>query len=91
MKLKCETYVAYCELKVFDINGIEARYEDFGYKEDIDSHDAEPYCCGNMKFIPHIRPENGILEKYQITYEDWFDICDELENKLSFGRCCWCS
>ena len=57
MKLKCKSFGSLCELEVFEINGIKADYDDFGTKEDINSYNAEPYCCGNMKFIPHSRPK----------------------------------
>ena len=52
MTLKCEAFSAFCALEKFTINGIHAEYDDFGDKRDINPELAEPYCCGNMQFIP---------------------------------------
>ena len=33
---------------------------------------------------------NEILDKYNITEEEYNDICQELTNKLCIGCCGWC-
>lgn len=48
MNYKIKAYNSLCALEEFTINGIEADYEDFGIRKDIDENNAEPYCCGNM-------------------------------------------
>lgn len=78
-----------CILDKFEINGIEADYEDFGSKEDRAPELAEPYCCGNMQFIPKLATQD-ILDKYNINVTEYNKICDELQC-LSFGSCGWCS
>lgn len=35
-------------------------------------------------------PTEIVLRKYSITKEEYYSICDELENKLHVGRCGWC-
>ena len=90
MEIKCEAYHSLCALSVFEINGINADYEDFGEKEDRNPWGAEDYCCGDMRFEGK-RPTTEILEKYKITIDEYNEICDLLEEKLSFGACCWCS
>lgn len=88
MKLELECYGALCELKTFRINEINADYHDFGYKQDTAPEIAEPYGCGNMQFIP--KPvEKEILDKYNITVDEYNEICVKLDC-LSFGGCRWC-
>lgn len=89
MKLNCKAFGALCELEVFTINDIEADYHDFGTKEDIDPESAEPYGCGNMKFIPK-EPSQEVLDKYKITEDEYNLICEKLDTELSFGCCGWC-
>ena len=88
MKLEIQRYECLCSLAVFKINGIEACYEDFGDKYDIEAHRAPEYCCANMQFIPKL-PTQEILDKYQITVDEYSQICKELDC-LSFGSCGWC-
>lgn len=77
-------------MKIFEINGIEADYEDFGEKRDLDPKNRPYYGCGNMAFVPK-DPTEEILNKYNISVYDYDEICDKLETHLSFGRCAWCS
>ena len=42
-----------------------------------------------MYFDPN-SPAKEILHKYNITEEEYYEICDELENKLHVGHCEWC-
>ena len=88
MKLKLQCYGCLCELKVFEINDIKANYMDFGTKEDTDTYNAPDYGCGNMQFTPKPVTQK-VLDKYQITVDDYNKICEELDC-LSFGCCGWC-
>lgn len=90
MTLKIKAYSALCELKTFTINGVDAEYEDFGTKEDRNPMSAEPYCCADMRFIPDL-PTDEVLKKYGITVNEYDEVCDRLNQELSFGRCGWCS
>lgn len=89
MILDFEVFGALCEMKTFKINGVRASYEDFGEKYDRDSLGAEPYCCRDMRFTR--KPlRQIILDKYGITKAEYDEICDKLEEGLSFGNCGWC-
>lgn len=88
MDLKLECFDAYCALKEFEINGIEATYEEFGTKSDLDPDNAEDYGCGDMTFVPKL-PTKEILKKYGIDLDEYSEICEKLEC-LSFGYCSWC-
>ena len=88
MKLKLKCYDYLCSLEVFEINDIKADYNDFGTKEDVDSYNAPDYGCGNMQFTPKLATQK-VLDKYQITVDDYNKICEELDC-LSFGYCGWC-
>lgn len=71
------------------INNVILEYEDFGTKEDINPKLAEPYGCGNMKFIPFDNVSDEVLNKYNITQEEAKQIQEKLDC-LSFGKCGWC-
>lgn len=88
MTVKIEVYDSYCGLSLFEINDIEANYNDFGDKVDKEADCAEDYCCGNMMFEP--KPvSKEVLEKYNITPEEYNQICEKLDC-LSFGCCGLC-
>lgn len=89
MELICEPYGCICSLETFIINGIQASYEDFGDKEDQAPDKAEEYGCGDMEFIPKL-PTQSVLDKYHINVDEYKEICNQLEEKLSFGYCGWC-
>lgn len=78
-----------CRLDIFSINGKDAEQEDFGEVYDHDKESAEPYGCGDMYFEPE-PPTKEVLDKYNITEEEYYYICNELEYKLSIGCCGWC-
>lgn len=78
-----------CNLKVFIVNGNEAELKDFGEVYDHDEESAEPYGCGDMYFEPK-SPTKEVLDKYNITEEEYYNICNELEDKLHVGGCGWC-
>jgi hypothetical protein len=79
-----------CETKVFRVNGVPADKEDFGEQSDRRRGTAEPYCCGDMEFT-RIDPTPAVLEKYGITEVEYGEICDKLEEGLSFGSCGLCA
>ena len=89
MKLELEVYGCLCETSIFRINDIDASSDDFGNKYDHDSENAPDYCCGNMLFETKKSTEE-ILNKYKITDEEYYEIGEKLEEKLSFGSCGWC-
>lgn len=88
-KWKIESVDSYCGLRDFEINDIEADYDDFGEKRDHDRENAEDYGCGNMRFDSKPLTKD-ILDKYGITETEYYEICNDLEDALSFGRCGWC-
>lgn len=83
-------YKALCSTSKFVINGIDAKYSDFGWKGDVNPENAEDYCCANMRFIPK-QETKEILRKYSINKKEYDEICKKLEKGLSFGSCGWCS
>ena len=78
-----------CELKTFTINGKNADEIDFGDTYDHDTENAESCSCGDMYFEPKNLTKE-VLDKYNITEEEYYHICDELEEKLHVGSCGWC-
>lgn len=78
-----------CELETFTINGKDADSRDFGDTYDHDTESAEPYSCGNMYFEPKNLTKD-VLDKYNITEKEYYNICNELKNKLCVGSCGWC-
>lgn len=77
-----------CELETFTINGKDAYIYDFG---EGDSHGDcfECECC--HRFITNKVPMENILEKYQITNDEYNEICSLLEDKLYVLGCGLCS
>lgn len=75
-----------CTPKVFTINGIYADPDDFGEVDKILGY----YCCESRKFIGFEEPPTGILKKYNITEEEFFEICDELKDVLKVKSCSMC-
>lgn len=78
-----------CRLEVFIINGRNAELEDFGNEEDHDIESAEPYACGDMWFEPKL-PTTEVLQRFNITADEYNTICRELEKKLFVGECGLC-
>jgi len=89
MKIKIEVYGALCELSEFEINGVDAYWEDFGEKYDDEPDEAEPYGCGDMRFFKKF-PKQEVLDKYDISLTEYEVICYKLGDLLSFGNCGWC-
>jgi len=90
MKLNLVFGTALCYVKEFTINGIAADYEDFGEKYDRSPYDAGSYGCGNMQFT-RVPVRTEILEKYHITEAEYSQVCEKLEDGLSFGFCSRCA
>ena len=93
MELVIEPFDALpCVLKIFTINGKDADSYDFGstvdHKEDYDDEIIVYGCC-NMYFEPNPLARE-VLHKYNITEEEYYKICNELEDKLYVGHCEWC-
>lgn len=78
-----------CRLEVFTINGKNAEQNDFGDMYDHHAQDAEPYACADMQFDQK-PPTKEVLDKYNITDKEYYDICNELEGELCVGGCGWC-
>ena len=78
-----------CHLEVFTINGKDADQDDFGDIFDHNEEIREPYGCGDMHFDSK-PPTKEVLGKYNITEEEYYNICNELECKLRVGSCGWC-
>ena len=86
MDLRYECVQSHCSIKHFSINGIDADINDFGMQYD---RDPLPCGCGNMEFtrIPSYEP---VLHKYKIKEAEYNEICNKLEEDLSFGECDLC-
>ena len=91
MKLTIKPYRSLpCELEIFTINGIDAYQGDFGTAKDTRLDIAPDYGCGRREFIPDRNNASDCMKKYNITIDEFNQICDELEDKLYVGTCCWC-
>jgi hypothetical protein len=77
-----------CSLRTFTIGGIVADEDDFGEKEFRDGNCRDNSC--GCTFIPG-EPTKEVLEKYKINEEDFYNICEELVNKLYVSSCGLCS
>lgn len=82
-------YDSLCFLKTFIINGIEAEEYDFVIKNDTDPENAYEG-CGYMEGEA-IPATAEILEKYNITLDEYKQISEEAAKAVSFGCCGWCS
>lgn len=89
MKLELEIFGALCSTKIFKINNVRAWVSDFGEHEDVSPETAEDYGCGDMQFLPHSKPAEGVLDKYGIDDTEFREVQRELDG-LSFGACGWC-
>ena len=82
-----------CELEVFTINGIDAYYQDFGKTYDSKREYAEEYCCGCMMFesCKDREQKKTTMAKYSLSWEEYDEICELLEEVLYVGYCNRCS
>lgn len=79
-----------CATEVFNINGINADIEDFGSMTDTNHFEAEPYSCACMEFIPNDNHMEMVMNKYEISKEEFREIQEKLEEKMYVGSCGWC-
>ena len=89
MKLNVKIYGALCSTRIFQVNGKNASSDEFGEQDDHDRAGAEDYACGDMRF-ERIPATEEVLNKYGITLAEYSEVCDQLEEGLSFGSCGWC-
>lgn len=89
MDIDIQFYRRICGVLSFMINGVPATYEDFGDKYDRNPEAGEKYGCGDMRFTVK-EATSKILDKYNITEEEYHEIADLLTDKLSFGECSLC-
>ena len=82
-----------CELEIFTINGIDAYQGDFGITADVNQEIAEEYCCGCMMFerCKDREQKKTTMAKYSLSWEEYDEICELLEEVLYVGSCGWCS
>lgn len=84
-----KAFSSYCALDRFQIHGMDANVEDFGSDWDDDPENAPDYGCGNRVWERN-PATTAMLNKYNITLEEYNEICDKLEADLSFGCCGLC-
>ena len=77
-----------CCLRVFEINGKTADYEDFGVKA-MDGGSCMDNACGCTFYSEP--PTQETLKKYGINEEEYNEICEKLESVLHVFSCGWCS
>lgn len=75
-----------CTTKIFTINGIDADPDDFG---EVTKHVGH-FCCEYREFSGFEEPPTDVLEKYHITKEEFFEVCDELRDMLTITDCGRC-
>jgi hypothetical protein len=78
-----------CELATFEINSKRAYLDDFGFGMDENQEAAEPYACADYQWRGRVATTE-VLEKYDITLEEYEKLVEELEELLSVGGCGWC-
>lgn len=96
MNVKFQTYHSLpCEAREFFINGIPAETDDFGEEFDegdrnaCEDRDIARWGC--VDYVFKRRPcSEMVLNRYKISEEEYSEICDLLEAKLSIGMCGWC-
>lgn len=78
-----------CALQKFTVNGIEADTDDFG--EAVSENNGFGGCINNH-FVGNIDSSHikEVCNKYNITYEEYLEIVEHLEDRLDVGDCSWC-
>ena len=81
-----------CHL-MFTIDNMQASDSYFGEGYDDSPESAPDYGCGNRKWKVHDDYEKiqATLKKYNISKEDFNEICEFLIIKLSVGCCSYCA
>ena len=78
-----------CELSTFAVNDMEAETCDFVSCYDHDQDSAAEYGCGDLRAdVKEVSTD--ILEKYEITAEEFHDIAGQVVKALAVGFCCLC-
>jgi len=91
LDLAIEAYDALpCALRTFEINGLDADANDFGYSGDDDPENAEEYGCGDHCFHAELSKAASAMKKYDLTLEQFVEVCEKLEDVLRVGVCGWC-
>lgn len=75
-----------CSPKVFKIDGIDADPDDFGEVSKL----TGDFCCKYREFKGFEEPSTAVLEKYHISKDEFFEICDELRDMLTITDCGRC-
>ena len=89
MKLKLETGHAFCWVDG-KINGREIDHRDFVTQKDVNpERRSNEWCCGNMKGFPK-EPNQAICDHYAISLEEFRQVAEDIAERVSFGKCCWC-
>lgn len=88
MKLTLKMGTASCSPNCFELNCIDADCDDFGEHFDRGNYE-EDACCTDMRFTRK-EPTSEVIDKYGISEEEYDKVCDELEDKMSYGRCSQC-
>lgn len=75
-----------CSPKIFTINEIYADPNDFGEVSKL----TGDFCCKYREFNGFEEPSTAILEKYHISKDEFFEVCDELRDMLTITDCGRC-
>lgn len=75
-----------CSPKIFTINEIYADPDDFGEVNKL----TGDFCCKYREFKGFEKPSTVVLEKYHITEDEFFEVCDELRDILRVTDCSLC-
>lgn len=86
MTLKCDYG---CDVDEFTVKGKPVDEEEFGRHEDEHPEWGELDCCGDMEFTAY-EPDDEILKKYDLTKDEYLEVCYWLDKALSFGGCDRC-
>ena len=89
MNLKLETGQYYCYV-TGTLNGRDVDQRDFITQKDMDpKHRSNEWCCGNMKGTPK-EPSQAICDRFAISPEEFRQVAEDIAERVSFGKCCWC-
>lgn len=80
-----------CLASKLKINGINTNMFKLGISMDQDIEEAPPTGCGNRVFVPNYDLPERVLEEYKISRKDMNSVLKYLEEKLSIGKCKFCS
>ena len=89
MKFEAKVFECLCSTDKFVINGKDADSDDFVHQENVGDTLECGYGCTDMKAVP-IMPTQKVMDKYNITLDEYTVIANDLETKLSLGECGWC-